>query len=88
MERAVKTGFVIRDKYSDHVEYEYRGRKYEVEYAKGFTYCCTNPAVQHKIAQEKIDEEIEREARQAEKEVRYEDTAEYGFDLFWEYVNQ
>ena len=88
MTKAVKTGFVVRDKYSDHVEYEYRGRKYEVEYAKGFTYCCTSPALQHKIAQEKIDAEIEREAQQAEKAFRYEDTAEYGFNLFWEYVNQ
>lgn len=84
--KAQKTGFVMRGKYSDIVEYEYRGEKYEVEYAKGFTYCCTAPSIQHKNAQAAIDEELDNP--KPDKEYRYEDTAEYGFELFWKYINE
>ena len=73
-------------KYSDIVQYEYRGRKYEVEYAKDWSYGNGgNPARQHREAQERIDREIEEENK-PKKEARYEDTAQYGFDLFWKYV--
>lgn len=85
MEKAKKTGFVIYGKYSNFVEYEYRGKTYEVEYSNCNTYLCTAPSVQHRDEQAKIDKLIEQEAK-PKKEVKYEDTAEYGFNLFWDYV--
>ena len=82
------TGLKIYGKYSTIVEYEYRGKKYEVEYANDWTYGNGgNPSAQHREAQERIDREIEEESK-PKKETRYEDTAEYGFNLFWEYVNE
>ena len=86
MAKAKKTGFVMYGKYSNLVEYEYRGRKYEVEYPKDWTYCCTSPRIQHMNAQAEIDRAIENEVK-PKKEYKYEDTAEYGFELFWDYVN-
>lgn len=83
--KAKKTGFVLYGKYSDTVEYEYRGHTYEVEFAKDWSYCCTPAHIQHQSEQAKIDRMIETE--QKSKEVRCEDTAEYAFNLFWEYVN-
>lgn len=46
-------------KYSNTVVYEYRGRTYEVEYANGWNYCCTPASVQHRDAQEKIDNALD-----------------------------
>lgn len=87
MNKAKQTGLKIYRKYSDIVEYEYRGRKYEVEYAKDWSYGNGgNPAAQHREAQAWIDKAIEEESK-PKKEVKYEDTAEYGFNMFWEYVN-
>lgn len=83
--KAKQTGFVLHGKYADHVEYEYRGYTYEVEYAKDWSYCCTPAHIQHQDEQTKIDRFIEED--QKAKEVRYEDTAEYGFNLFLEHVN-
>ena len=71
--------------YSTIVEYEYRGRTYEVEYANDMSYGVTPPRIQHQNAQALIDEEIEEENK-PKKETRYEDTADYGFKLFWDYV--
>lgn len=82
--KAKKTGFVIREKYSDFVEYEYRGYTYEVEYGKGMDYLCISPKVQHEVKQAEIDKLIERKRKP--KPYKYENTAEYGFNLFWEYV--
>ena len=82
-----KKVFTMYGKYSDIVTYEYRGLQYNVEYAKGFTYCVTPAYIQHRDAQEKIDKAIEQAETNAQKEYRYEDTAEYGFQLFWDYVN-
>ena len=85
-EKARKTGFTCRNRgYSTFVEYEYRGRKYEVEYSNCFNYYCTPAWVQHRNSQAEIDREIEEESR-PKKPYRYEDTAQYGFDLFWDYV--
>lgn len=84
--KASRTGFVIHGKYSDIVEYEYKGAKYEVEYAKGMTYCCTPPHIQHKDAQEKIDKAVEAD-KLPKKQYKYEDTAEYALNMFWDYVN-
>ena len=86
MYKASKTGYSGRTKHSTFVEYEYRGKKYEVEYANDWTYCVPSPRVQHMDAQARIDREIEIEERDAARPFRYEDTAEYGFTLFWDYV--
>lgn len=83
--KAKKTGFVIYGKYSNFVEYEYRGETYEVEFSNCMTYLCPAPAVQHEVAQMEIDKRIS-ERSQPKKEIRYEDTAEYGFNLFLDYV--
>lgn len=77
----------VRDKngYAVHLFYEYRGREYMVtDEHNGYS----EPMyVKHKYEQERIDREIERESM-PKKEYKYEDTAQYGFDLFWEYVNE
>lgn len=68
-------------KYSNIVTYEYRGCKYEVEYAVDMSYCVSPAWVQHKIAQEKIDDKLDN-PRICEGE-----NCEVGFNLFWDYVN-
>lgn len=83
MTKAEPTGYKVREKHSTFVEYEYRGMTYEVEYPNNYTYCCTSPSVQHKDAQAKIDKIIEEEGKP--RKYRYEDTAEYGFNLLWNY---
>ena len=80
---AKKTGFVIYGKYSNLVEYEYRGEKYEVEYSNCWNYYCISPKIQHKDAQAKIDKKLDNVK---EREYNEEDSAQYGFDLFWNYV--
>ena len=60
---AKKTGFVIRNKYSSEVEYEYKGHNYFVEYSTGMNYCCTSPKLQHEIEQAKIDKRILEESK-------------------------
>ena len=84
--KAIPTGSKTYNRqYSTFVEYEYRGHKYEVEYANDWTYCVTPAKVQHEEAQAAIDKMIDEEDKP--KEVRHEDTAEYGFEVFWKYVN-
>lgn len=85
--KATPTGFKTYNRqYSTFVEYEYRGHKYEVEYPNDMSYCVTSPKVQHELAQATIDKMIEHENQ--EREVKYEDTGDYGFELFWRYVNE
>lgn len=76
----------VRDKngYAVHLFYKYRGREYMVtDEHNGYS----EPMwVKHKNEQERIDRIIEEESRPA-SEVKYEDTAEYGFNLFWEWCN-
>ena len=87
MVKAKPTGFKIYNgRYSTFVEYEYRGMNYEVEYANDMSYCVTSPRVQHENAQAEIDKVLGSPT--TVKPHKYEDTAEYGFNLFWEYVNQ
>ena len=68
------------------VEYEYRGHTYQVTYPTNWTLCVSSPKTQHENAQWKIDKQIEDEKRQEQKEHRYEDSADYGFEVFWNYV--
>lgn len=58
MEKAKKI-FTMYGKYSNTVTYEYRGMKYDVEYAKDYSYCVTSPKVQHQDAQKRIDKELD-----------------------------
>lgn len=67
------------DKYTTHIEYEYRGHKYEVEYANATSYCVTPAHIQHMIEQSRIDRMIE----QGKKENKIEDNAEYGLEMFF-----
>lgn len=67
-----------------YLVYEYRGYEYTVyeNRAKG-----NEPlSWQHKTEQTQIDAIIEAE-RRPKKPYRYEDSAEYGFDLFMRYIN-
>ena len=58
---AVKKVQTFYDRYFTHIQFEYRGRKYEVEYPNSHRVVCTAAWVQHKSAQERIDKEIENE---------------------------
>lgn len=73
----------VREGYAVHLEYEYRGKRYWVtDEHNGYS----EPMwVKHKNEQERIDREIEEKAK-PKIPARYEDTAEYGFTLFWDYV--
>ena len=67
-----------------YLEYEYRGYRYEVyeNRSKGnlpFSW-------QHASEQSRIDTLIEMENK-PKKPYRYEDSAEYAFELFWQSVN-
>ena len=84
--KAVFTGKVCdRNGYAVHLFYEYRGREYMVtDEHNGYS----EPMwVKHKNEQERIDREIE-ESEKPVKEWTYEGSAEEGFDLFWEYVEE
>ena len=84
--KAVFTGKVRdRNGYAVHLFYEYRGREYMVtDEHNGYS----EPMwVKHKNEQERIDREIE-ESENPVKEWTYEGSAEEGFDLFWEYVEE
>lgn len=48
-----------RDKYFTTIVYEYRGCNYEVTYANGWNVCCSPAWIQHRDAQEKIDNELD-----------------------------
>lgn len=80
---------VYRDKYFTHIEYEYRGHTYEVEYANGINICCTPAYIQHREAQADIDKAIEsgNADKPLTKEYKYEGSAQEGFDFFWRMVN-
>ena len=87
MEKAKYIGKRIDTYYGQcmiHLEYEYRGHRYEVteNRRKGNTPL----SWQHENEQGRIDELIEMESK-PKKPFRYEDTAEYGFELFWQSVN-
>lgn len=66
--------------------YEYKGHEYDV--IDGGWKGGEQPLyIQHRDEQQRIDREIEeRNNQKPEKPYRYEDTAEYGFKLFWDYV--
>lgn len=76
----------VRDRngYAVHLFYEYRGHEYMVtDEHNGYSQAM---AEKHMQEQERIDRQIEEENK-PKKPYDYKSTAEYGFDLFWEYVN-
>lgn len=77
----------LKDKngYAVHLFYEYRGHEYMVtDEHNGYS---EPMSVKHKNEQERIDRIIE-EKNKPKTEYKYEDSAQYGFDMFWEYVNE
>lgn len=85
MERKAKFTGKCYDKngYAVHLFYEYRGREYMItDERNGYS----EPLwVKHKNEQDRIDKIIEMENK-PRKPYKYEDTAEAGFELFWEFV--
>ena len=63
MAQKAKKLFTEYGKHSNIVTYEYRGRTYDVEYAKDWMYCATPAHIQHKDKQDQIDAEIEAESK-------------------------
>ena len=87
MEKAKYIGKRIDTSYGQcmiHIESEYRGHRYEVTENR----CKGNITLyrQHENEHRSIDKLIEMESK-PKKPYRYEDTAEYGFELFWQSVN-
>lgn len=75
----------VRDRngYAVHLFYEYRGHEYMItDEHNGYSQTTFE---KHRDAQDRIDKEIE-EANKARKPLKYEDTADYAFDLFMAYV--
>ena len=48
-----------RDKHFTTIEYEYRGRHYDVTYPNGWQVCCSPAWVQHRDAQAEIDKQLD-----------------------------
>lgn len=67
-----------------HLEYEYRGHRYEVTENRNKGNIPLS--WQHKNEQGRIDTLIETESK-PKKPFRYEDTADYALELFWQSVN-
>jgi len=77
----------VRDRngYAVHLFYEYRGHEYMI--TDEHNGCSETMAEQHRWEQERIDKLIEEQNKPREA-FDYEKSAQCGFDLFWEYVNQ
>lgn len=71
------------------LDYQYRGREYTVvDYG---IYAGEPLSWQHRNAQNRIDHEIETEEKfekMSKKPIRYEDTAKYGLDMFFQLINE
>lgn len=78
-EMKAKKLFTTYGKYSNVVTYEYRGRQYDVEYARDWTFLTTAPKIQHEDAQRKIDKQIEMEEKQKNQKPNPPD-----LDAIWE----
>ena len=74
--------FTTYEKYSNIVTYEYRGRQYDVEYARDWTFCVTPAKIQHEDAQRRIDKEIEQESKQRDEKPNPPD-----WDTIWKMLD-
>jgi hypothetical protein len=63
----------FRDKWFTTVVYEYRGEQYEVTYANGSQVCCTPAWVQHRDAQEKIDDMLDNPKTEPDGEINLDE---------------
>ncbi len=86
MEKAKYTGKIRdRNRYAVHMFYEYKGHEYMVtDEHNGYS---VPMAEKHRIEQERIDMMIEA-ANKQKAPAKEEETADYGFEVFWNYVNQ
>lgn len=75
----------VRDEngYAVHLFYEYRGYEYMV--TDGHNGYSEPMREKHRYEQERIDRLIESK-KEEKTEWKYEDSAEEGFDTFWEFV--
>lgn len=71
------------DKWFNTVVYEYRGCKYEVTYANSYQCSCTPAWYQHKLAQKKIDNDLDNPKPIETKQV---ETVEESLDRFFKYL--
>ena len=87
MEKAKYIG-KTRDKnnrYAVHLLYEYKGHEYIItDEHNGYSETMKD---KHKYEQEKIDALIASK-NTMKKKPEYEKTADYGFDVFWQSVNE
>lgn len=84
---------VTYDKYpthgvrAKHLHYEYRGHEYIITRMNN-GYMESPMWYEHQQEQKSIDESIENENKPIPNQDKYEGTAQEGFDIFWEYVNE
>lgn len=85
MKKAKYIGKYVDTSFGQHIvslEYEYRGKRYTV--TENLNKGNIPLSWQHRNAQIEIDARIERESK-PKKPYRYEDSAEYAFNLLYEY---
>lgn len=78
----------VRDRngYAVHLFYEYRGHEYIItDEHNGYS---ETIAEKHRQEQERIDKLIELFQNEPKEIIDYKETAQYGFELFWESVNE
>ena len=69
-------------------EFEYRGMTYTVTYSSAYSTFRQKPAyIQHRENQKRIDDILDNPIKEEKKAYRYEDTADYAIDMFFEIVN-
>lgn len=86
-----KLVYILSDKYGygKTAFYEYRGHEYMIHFCNNGCMDDMNVKNEHKHQQAMIDAMIDNHNLKEEtKEQKYEDSAQAGFDMFWEYVNQ
>lgn len=72
--------------YAVHLFYEYRGMEYMItDEHNGYS----EPMwVKHKNEQERIDRILKIEEEQKKTKILYENSADYGFQIFWDALEQ
>ena len=79
-----------RDKYTGEISlfYEYRGMEYMIRDAGWKMSPLDSIPIQHKKEQKKIDDILEQKNKDKDKTYKYEDTADYGLNLFFELLGE
>ena len=81
MKKAKRLFYWYDEKGNKHGEYEYRGRRYDVDF-DGFIWITVKE--QHKYEQARVDDLIENE----EKAKGKGESAWEGFQKFWDYIDE